>query len=56
MKNDNEEKATPCGYCGYVGVPVFVHGHGECKNCRNNIDECCSGERNQPPVDDPDTE
>ena len=36
-----------CGFCGNISTPLFVHGHGECPICHNNIDECCSGERSQ---------
>jgi hypothetical protein len=36
-----------CGYCGNKTPLNWVHGHGECSRCRNNIEECCSGECEQ---------
>jgi len=31
-------------WCGFEGLLVWVHGHGQCSNCGINIDECCRGE------------
>jgi hypothetical protein len=56
MNNDKEEKPTTCGYCGYVGIPVFIYGSGKCGNCKNTIDECCSGEQCERPVDNSSSE
>lgn len=36
-------KPERCAWCGVLGVPVRVHGHGQCAHCGNNIDPCCSG-------------
>ncbi|MBL7997086.1 MAG: hypothetical protein JNL32_00470 [Candidatus Kapabacteria bacterium] len=33
-----------CPYCRHIGDVVWVHGHGQCANCKINIDECCRGE------------
>lgn len=33
-----------CPYCKSKKGTVWVHGHGQCANCRINIDECCRGE------------
>jgi len=33
-----------CNYCGYIGVPVFVHGHYQCAKCGVNSIPCCNGE------------
>ena len=41
-----------CGYCGKSTTLDWVHGHGECSICRTNIDECCSGECSQEPIDE----
>ena len=35
--------AIRCPYCGRVGEPVRVHGHGQCAHCGINIEPCCSG-------------
>ena len=56
-ENDKKDERVRCGYCGFSGVPVFVHGSGKCSNCRNTIDECCSGEQcSELPVDDSSSE
>ena len=28
-----------------MSVPIEVHGHYQCANCKINIDPCCSGEQ-----------
>lgn len=33
-----------CPYCNHYYVPVDVHGHVQCSNCKTNIDPCCQGE------------
>jgi len=33
-----------CNYCGSAMQIVWVHGHGQCHNCKVNVDECCRGE------------
>ena len=33
-----------CNYCFKKSHIVWVHGHGQCSNCKINIDECCRGE------------
>lgn len=33
-----------CDYCGNDLEIVWVHGHGQCKICKINIEECCRGE------------
>lgn len=40
---DLNEKVR-CMWCGFEGLLVWVHGHGQCSNCGINIDECCRGE------------
>jgi hypothetical protein len=32
-----------CPWCGALGEPVRVHGHGQCAACGNNIEPCCNG-------------
>jgi len=34
-----------CNYCGNDSQIVWVHGHGQCRMCGTNIDECCRGEQ-----------
>jgi len=34
-----------CPYCGSTRGLVWVHGHGQCRQCGINIDECCRGEQ-----------
>ncbi len=34
-----------CSYCSKKIQPVWVHGHGQCPECKTNIEECCRGER-----------
>ena len=34
-----------CTWCGQMTIIIWVHGHGQCRICRTNIDECCRGER-----------
>lgn len=33
-----------CNYCGNDSQIIWVHGHGQCRVCGTNIDECCRGE------------
>ena len=33
-----------CPACNQATEIVFIHGHGQCSFCRNNIDPCCQGE------------
>ena len=35
-----------CQWCNTSIVPIDVHGHYQCPNCKINIDPCCSGEHN----------
>lgn len=35
--------AVRCPYCGRLGEPVRVHGHGQCPHCGTNIEPCCAG-------------
>ena len=32
-----------CGWCGAVTRIVWVHGHGQCLACGQNILPCCEG-------------
>lgn len=36
-----------CNWCGQPTELIWVHGHGQCKFCGVNIDECCRGENCQ---------
>lgn len=36
-----------CPYCGLPTKIIWIHGQGQCANCKNVIDECCSGEVEQ---------
>ncbi len=44
MSNKNN-KVSRCGYCGIPLEIVWVHGHGQCINCKTNVEECCRGEK-----------
>ncbi len=33
-----------CNWCNNKVLPIEVHGHSQCPNCKINIDPCCSGE------------
>lgn len=33
-----------CPYCKEELKIIWVHGHGQCKWCKHNIEECCTGE------------
>ena len=33
-----------CQWCNTSIIPIDVHGHYQCPNCKINIDPCCSGE------------
>ncbi|MFT4282960.1 MAG: hypothetical protein ACMXX6_00870 [Candidatus Woesearchaeota archaeon] len=33
-----------CPYCKSKKPLVWVHGHGQCAECKYNVDECCRGE------------
>lgn len=37
-----------CPYCQYTGPLLWVHGHGQCPQCKNVLEECCSGEQATP--------
>ncbi len=37
-----------CPYCRYTGPLLWVHGHGQCPQCKNVLEECCSGEQATP--------
>lgn len=39
-----EESKIICNWCGVRTQIIWVHGHGQCGNCRMNIEECCRGE------------
>ena len=32
-----------CPYCGTKLEVIWVHGHGQCKNCGTNVNPCCQG-------------
>jgi len=34
-----------CPFCGLPAQIVWVHGHGQCSNCKMVLDECCRGEQ-----------
>ena len=38
-------KNQKCLRCGRETNYVFVHGHYQCILCGQNIDECCTGEK-----------
>ncbi len=38
---------TNCLWCNGNIMPIEVHGHYQCPNCKINIDPCCSGEQEQ---------
>jgi len=40
--------AVTCPYCRYTGPLLWVHGHGQCPQCKNVLEECCSGEQATP--------
>jgi hypothetical protein len=40
----NTDDIVKCCYCGHEDKLTWVHGHGQCANCKTNIDECCRGE------------
>ena len=33
-----------CAYCGQSEPLIWVHGHGQCRACKVNVEECCRGE------------
>ncbi len=33
-----------CYWCNNEILPIDVHGHSQCPQCKTNIDPCCSGE------------
>ncbi len=35
-----------CQWCNTSIIPIDVHGHYQCPNCKINIDPCCTGEHN----------
>jgi hypothetical protein len=37
-----------CPYCRYTGPLLWIHGHGQCPNCKNVLEECCTGEQATP--------
>lgn len=41
---DNFTSKTICNWCGQITEIVWVHGHGQCRICGTNIEECCKGE------------
>ena len=43
MNGKNNSKSI-CNWCGQPTDIVWVHGHGQCRYCGTNIDECCRGE------------
>ena len=34
----------PCPWCGSTRGAVRVHGHGQCADCKTNIEPCCAGD------------
>ena len=36
-----------CLWCNTMSIPIEVHGHYQCANCKINIDPCCSGEQEE---------
>lgn len=51
----NKNKSI-CNWCGQPTNIIWVHGHGQCRFCGTNIDECCRGELCDPPSDNPSQE
>jgi hypothetical protein len=43
-----------CPFCGVPTKVIWVHGHGQCAVCKNVIEVCCSGEMQQPDVNNSD--
>ena len=41
----------PCPHCGCLNT-VYVHGHEQCVQCKNNIAPCCDGEIVQEFIED----
>ena len=33
-----------CHWCNNEILPIEVHGHSQCPQCKINIDPCCSGD------------
>lgn len=44
MQKNNNNNTIVCNWCGNITELIWVHGHGQCKICRTNIEECCKGE------------
>lgn len=44
MRHMERRDITSCPWCGQNVTLIWVHGHGQCPNCRINVDECCRGE------------
>ena len=42
--NNKTKDISICNWCGKPTEIIWVHGHGQCKYCGINIDECCRGE------------
>lgn len=41
---EKDQNTEICNWCGQATSLIWVHGHGQCKKCGTNIDECCRGE------------
>jgi hypothetical protein len=46
MKSERESECR-CPYCGKILQVVWVHGHGQCKDCGINISPCCQGSKGE---------
>lgn len=43
-QKSNRNSKLFCSWCGQPTEVIWVHGHGQCRWCGVNIDECCRGE------------
>lgn len=46
LKEFTCEVFEKCNYCNSAQNPMFVHGHYQCAQCKNNIYPCCQGSDN----------
>ena len=47
-KKLEEKYNNVCPVCMSSGGNIFVHGHYQCVDCKQNVDPCCSGEICEP--------
>ncbi|MEM7247438.1 MAG: hypothetical protein AAF533_19035 [Acidobacteriota bacterium] len=39
-----------CSACGQPARVIWVHGHGQCSHCKQNVEPCCQPEPAQEKV------